>query len=97
MMILVTYDVNTIDTAGARRLRKVAKACMNHGSRVQNSVFECVLDEAQLVALRKELNDIIDSQNDSIRFYQLGNKWQHRVEVLGTATIRDVNNDTFIL
>lgn len=97
MMILITYDVNTSSEHGARRLRQVAKACMNHGTRVQNSVFECVLDEAQFVNLRNELSKIIDSDNDSVRFYFLGNNWKRRVETMGFATIKDVETDTFII
>lgn len=97
MMILITYDVNTSSEHGARRLRQVAKACLNHGTRVQNSVFECVLDDAQFVKLKKELQDIIDVDNDSIRFYFLGNNWKHRVETIGFAMIKDVENETFII
>lgn len=97
MKVLVTYDVNTASEHGARRLRQVAKACQNYGLRVQNSVFECVLDEAKFVVLRNELISIIDSDNDSVRFYFLGNNWQKRVETIGFALIQDVEKDTFIL
>ena len=83
MMVLITYDVDTTHEDGARRLRRVAKACMNYGLRVQNSVFECVLDEAHFVRLRSELNAIIDKDNDSVRFYFLGNNWERRIEQLG--------------
>ena len=71
MYILVTYDVNTMDKAGARRLRKVAKACLDYGHRVQNSVFECELSEVQLCLLKNALKEIIDSSSDSIRIYYL--------------------------
>lgn len=74
MLILVTYDVNTETTAGRRRLRNVAKCCIAHGQRVQNSVFECNLDESQYVALRGQLGNLIDKEKDSLRFYNLGNK-----------------------
>ena len=74
MLILVTYDVNTETAAGRKRLRKVAKACVNHGQRVQNSVFECMLDAAQFT---------VDPSEDSLRFYQLGNKYKTKVEHVG--------------
>ena len=83
MMVLITYDVDTIHEDGARRLRRVSKACSNYGLRVQNSVFECVLDESKFVLLREELSCIIDKDKDSVRFYFLGNKWQRRVEQIG--------------
>lgn len=97
MKVLVTYDVNTASEHGARRLRQVAKACQNYGLRVQNSVFECILDEAKFVVLRNELISIIDSDNDSVCFYFLGNNWQKRVETIGFSLVQDVENDTFIL
>ena len=75
MLILVTYDVNTEDEAGRARLRKVAKMCVKHGQRVQNSVFECILNEAQYVLLKHQLCEIIDAEKDSLRFYNLGNKF----------------------
>ncbi|MDY6324736.1 MAG: CRISPR-associated endonuclease Cas2 [Catonella sp.] len=83
MMVLVTYDVNTEDSAGAKRLRRVAKACVNYGQRVQNSVFECLLDPAQYVLLKDQLNDIIDKDKDSLRFYNLGDKYKNRIEYIG--------------
>lgn len=83
MMVLVTYDVNTEDSAGRKRLHKVAKTCNNVGQRVQNSVFECLIDPAQWVVLRKRLVDIIDKKRDSLRFYFLGSNWQKRVEHVG--------------
>ena len=79
----VTYDVNTESTMGKSRLRKVAKQCENYGRRVQNSVFECILDQAQCVKLKAVLSDIIDESVDSLRFYYLGNKYQTRVEHIG--------------
>lgn len=75
MLILVTYDVHTETAEGRSRLRKVAKCCMRHGQRVQNSVFECVLDEAQFQAMQHELASLIDEEKDSLRFYNLGNKY----------------------
>ena len=83
MLVLITYDVNTETAAGRTRLRKVAKQCMNYGRRVQNSVFECIIDNAQCVMLRSLLTDIIDVNVDSLRFYYLGNKYQTKVEHVG--------------
>ena len=74
MMLVVTYDVDTSDTAGQKRLRKVAKICERYGMRVQNSVFEVLVDAAQLVTLKSELEKVIDIAQDSVRFYRLGNK-----------------------
>ena len=83
MLILVTYDVNTETAAGRKRLRKVAKACVNPGQRVQTSVFECMLDAAQFTVFKAELIDLIDPSEDSLRFYQLGNKYKTKVEHVG--------------
>ena len=83
MLVLITYDVNTESTMGKSRLRKVAKQCENYGRRVQNSVFECILDQAQCVKLKAVLSDIIDESVDSLLFYYLGNKYQTRVEHIG--------------
>ena len=80
MLVLITYDVNTENAAGKARLRKVAKQCVNYGRRVQNSVFECILDNAQSIALKATLEDIIDTEKDSLRFYYLGNKYQTKIE-----------------
>ena len=83
MLVLITYDVNTENAAGRARLRKVARQCVNYGRRVQNSVFECILDQAQTIALKAMLTDIIDAEKDSLRFYYLGNKYQTKVEHIG--------------
>lgn len=83
MLVLVTYDVNTMDVAGKRRLRQVAKKCVAHGQRVQNSVFECMLDAAQFKKLQAELKELIDPKLDSLRFYMLGNNYQAKVEHIG--------------
>lgn len=83
MLVLITYDVNTETSAGKKRLRKVAKQCTNYGRRVQNSVFECILDQAQCVLLKSILTDLIDENVDSLRFYYLGNKYQTKVEHIG--------------
>lgn len=83
MLVLITYDVNMETAAGKKRLRKVAKQCVNYGRRVQNSVFECILDQAQAVALKAVLTELIDEEVDSLRFYYLGNKYQTKVEHIG--------------
>ena len=83
MLVLITYDVNTETASGKKRLRKVARQCENYGRRVQNSVFECILDQAQSVMLKQILSDIIDENVDSLRFYYLGNKYQTKVEHVG--------------
>lgn len=83
MLVLITYDVNTESSAGKARLRKVAKQCENYGRRVQNSVFECILDQAQCVMLKSIFRDIINEEVDSLRFYYLGNKYQTKVEHIG--------------
>lgn len=89
MMVLVTYDVSTETPGGQRRLRRVAKQCCNHGQRVQKSVFECLLDPAQWIVLKRRLEDEIDPEADSLRFYFLGSNWQRRVEHLGVTTSYD--------
>ena len=85
MLILITYDVNTETPAGKTRLRKVAKQCVNYGTRVQNSVFECVLDPGQCLLLKSILTDIIDEKVDSLRFYYLGNQKKAKVEQIGVS------------
>ena len=90
MLLLITYDVNTETAAGRKRLRKVAKACVDYGQRVQNSVFECVVDAAQSRALRHRLEQIIDPERDSLRFYNLGNRYQNKVEHIGAKPGFDV-------
>lgn len=83
MYILVAYDVATSTPSGARRLRRVAKICLDYGQRVQNSVFECKLEPAQYVQIKERILAAIDPASDSIRFYHLGNNWQRRVEHFG--------------
>jgi CRISPR-associated protein Cas2 len=96
MMVLVTYDVDTTSRAGEKRLRNVAKECVNYGQRVQNSVFECLMTEAQFIVLRNILIGIIDDKKDSIRFYFLGNNWQRRVEYIGKKTSYDITEELII-
>ena len=83
MLVLITYDVNTEGAAGKRRLRHVAKQCVNYGQRVQNSVFECLLDPAQCKMLQSKLLSIIDEEKDSLRFYYLGNAYKRKIEHFG--------------
>lgn len=83
MLILVTYDVSLTDTSGQKRLRRIAKICQNYGVRVQNSVFECVVDETQYVLLRNKLIKEIAADQDSLRFYRLGNNYKGKVEHYG--------------
>ena len=83
MMVLITYDVNTADAAGKKRLRKIAKQCVNYGQRVQNSVFECLLNASQCKQLQYELLEIMNQEKDSLRFYYLGNKYKTKVEHFG--------------
>ncbi len=83
MLVLVCYDIQTMDSAGAKRLRRVAKHCQNYGIRVQNSVFECVVSTAELTVLKHKLCAVMDAENDSIRFYFLGEKYRSKVEHFG--------------
>lgn len=83
MLVVITYDVNTQDAAGRSRLRRIAKQCVNYGQRVQNSVFECLLDAAQLKQLQAGLRALMDEQKDSLRFYYLGNRYDTKIEHFG--------------
>ena len=89
MMVLVCYDVNTETSAGAKRLRKVAQICENFGQRVQNSVFECLVDPDQLIRLRSQLEKTINKESDSLRFYNLGKNWHTRVNHVGAKVAYD--------
>ncbi|WP_342477077.1 CRISPR-associated endonuclease Cas2 [Paenibacillus sp. FSL H7-0350] len=90
MLVLITYDVSTTSSAGQSRLRRVAKVCQNYGQRVQNSVFECIVDAAQFTELKLKLKDIIDQKEDSLRFYQLGNNYKNKVEHVGIKESLDL-------
>ena len=92
MLVLITYDVNTTDVNGKKRLRQVAKQCVNYGRRVQNSVFECEMDAAQCRMVKELLKDIIDAEKDSLRFYYLGNDYKHKVEHIGVKPSFDVRD-----
>lgn len=96
MFVLITYDVNITYESGAKRLRNVAKACVDYGKRVQNSVFECVLTDAQFLMLKNRLKNIIDSKQDSIRFYMLGKNWKKNIETIGKDNGVDVTGDLII-
>ncbi len=96
MLVLITYDVNTESNAGKTRLRRVAKKCVNYGQRVQNSVFECLLDASQLKLLQEELLALIDQRKDSLRFYYLGNKYSTKIEKFGVKAGYDPE-DSIIL
>lgn len=83
MLVVITYDVNTSDAAGRKRLRQIAKQCVNYGQRVQNSVFECLLDAAQCRMLQAKLCAIMDERCDTLRFYYLGDRYQTKIEHFG--------------
>jgi len=89
MMVLVTYDVNTEGAAGRKRLRLVARQCQNFGQRVQNSVFECLVDPVQFADLRSRLEAIVDPEKDSLRYYYLGRNWRRRVDHVGAKVSYD--------
>jgi len=96
MLVLITYDVNTQTPSGVRRLRQVAKQCVNYGQRVQNSVFECVLDAAKCREVQHKLEKIIDKNTDSLRFYYLGNNYKSKVEHIGAKDSFDVEGPLII-
>lgn len=90
-MVLVSYDVSTLDKAGARRLRHIAKVCQNFGQRVQFSIFEIEIDSTRWVGVQDQLRSLIDPATDSLRFYYLGKNWQHKVEHIGAKPVLDLN------
>lgn len=96
MLVLITYDVNTETAAGKKRLRRVAKECVNYGQRVQNSVFECSLDAAKCREVKAILEKIIDKEKDSLRFYYLGNNYKSKVEHIGVKNGFDVNDPLIV-
>lgn len=97
MLVLITYDVSVIAEGGQKRLRRIAKTCLDYGMRVQNSVFECEVTPAQFVTLKNELMEIFDSQEDSLRFYFLGKKGRQKVEHVGAKPVVDPVRDSLIL
>ena len=90
MLILVSYDVATSSEGGTKRLRKVAKICQNYGQRVQNSVFECIVDSTQFEVMQNELTAVIDGQFDSLRFYRLGKNYKTKVKHVGAKPSIDI-------
>ncbi|HHW23919.1 MAG TPA: CRISPR-associated endonuclease Cas2 [Bacillota bacterium] len=92
MFVVITYDVNTETSAGRKRLRQVARQCVNYGQRVQNSVFECQLDAAKLREVEAKLSKIIDPEKDSLRFYVLGNNYETKIKHIGVKPSFDVND-----
>lgn len=92
MLVLITYDVNTETPLGQKRLRKVAKQCVNYGQRVQNSVFECILDATQYEQIKHQLEQIINPKTDSLRFYKLGNNYKNKVEHIGVEPLFKVTD-----
>lgn len=96
MLVLITYDVNTTTSTGKRRLRMVAKKCVAHGTRVQNSVFECILDNSQYKLLKHELEQLIDTSCDSLRFYMLGNHYQNKVTHVGAKETYEIEGDLIL-
>lgn len=91
LLILVTYDVSTISKGGQKRLRQVARVCQNYGQRVQNSVFECIVDATQYRIMKYELKSIIDPERDSLRFYRLGKNYKNKVEHIGIKEAIDLD------
>ena len=96
MFVLITYDVNVTSPSGAKRLRNVAKACRNYGTRVQNSVFECVVTEVQMITLKQILSECIDMEQDSIRIYRLGSNWKRKIDTIGKISGIDVTGNLII-
>lgn len=97
MLVLITYDVSVVTANGRKRLRNIAKTCLDYGMRVQNSVFECEVDPAQFTLLKNELTEIYNPEEDSLRFYFLGKEGRRRVEHLGAKPVADVLRDPLIL
>jgi CRISPR-associated protein Cas2 len=96
VFVLVSYDVAISSPGGARRLRRVAKTCLNFGQRVQFSVFECVVEPAQWVVLRNQLESIIDKEHDSLRYYYLGSNWKRKVEHVGAKPALDFDDPLIV-
>jgi len=97
MMVLITYDISLVDKGGARRLRNVAKLCLDYGMRVQYSVFECEVNPDQWVLLKAKLLATYDANIDSLRFYILGSKFKNKIEHFGAKTVPDIFRDSLIV
>ncbi len=91
-MIIISYDISLLDKKGTTRLRKVSKLCQNYGQRVQNSVFECIVDNQTFVMLKKQILDVIDTSKDSVRFYILGNRFDGKIEHYGIKDTIDLTS-----
>lgn len=96
MFVLVSYDVAISSPGGKKRLRRVAKTCLNFGQRVQFSIFECVVEPAQWVVLKNQLESIIDAELDSLRYYYLGSNWKHKVEHIGAKPSLDIDDPLIV-
>ena len=96
MLVLITYDVDTISETGQKRLRKVAKLCLDYGQRVQNSVVGCRLSEAQFVVLKNKLESTMNHDLDNIRFYFLGKNWKNRIESIGKQMVMDIDEELIV-
>jgi len=97
MMVLITYDVETVNRAGQKRLRRVAKTCEDYGLRVQNSVFECVLDPGKFAQLKFDLLEILNPKKDSLRFYFMGSNWAGKVEHIGAKPTINPEKDCLVV
>jgi CRISPR-associated protein Cas2 len=96
MLVLVSYDVAVTTPGGQKRLRNVAKTCLNYGQRVQYSIFECFVDPAQWVKLKSQLERIIDIEKDSLRYYYLGSNWKNRVEHIGAKPVQNIDDPLIV-
>lgn len=96
MLVLITYDVNTETAAGKNRLKKVAKICVNYGQRVQNSVFECVMDSALCCTVKHKLKQTINPEKDSLRFYYLGDHYKTKIEHFGAKPAFNVEDPLIV-
>ena len=96
MMVLISYDINSSDSGGQKRLRNISKTCLDYGQRVQFSIFECEVDPTQWVFLKDKLLKLIDAKKDSLRFYLLGANWRRRVEHFGAKPAVDFNETLII-
>lgn len=97
MLVLITYDVSVLTSEGRRRLRHIAKVCLDHGMRVQNSVFECEVDPSQWVMCKNQLLEIYEPQEDSLRFYMLGSKGRGKIEHYGAKVSLDISRDAIVI
>ena len=96
MFVLITYDVNTQDAEGRKRLRQIAKQCVNYGQRVQNSVFECVIEPVKMKEVQHKLEKIMDKEKDSLRYYYLGNNYKNKVEHVGAKDSYDAGGTLIV-